>query len=111
MRVSIDSTEPVEQVIRVIEALYGVKLTVAATSGAAPAGPAVTGERRRGTRAAGNRATRTGGNGRVRSRKRVESISNAELRSWARENGHAVRERGRIPAAVSAAYYEAAGGN
>ena len=111
MRVSIDSTEPVEQVIRVIEALYGVKLTVATANGAAPAGPAAAGERRRGTRTTGNRATRTSGNGRVRSKKRVETVSNAELRSWARKNGHAVRDRGRIPAAVSAAYYEAVGGN
>ncbi|HEX2177874.1 MAG TPA: histone-like nucleoid-structuring protein Lsr2 [Nocardioidaceae bacterium] len=31
-------------------------------------------------------------------------VSTAELRSWARENGYAVAERGRIPAEIAAAY-------
>ena len=36
--------------------------------------------------------------------------SPAKVREWARANGHAVNERGRIPASVIAAYREAHGG-
>ena len=38
------------------------------------------------------------------------SESPAKVREWARENGHNVNERGRIPASVVAAYREAHGG-
>ena len=34
-------------------------------------------------------------------------VSTSELRAWARENGHAVSSRGRIPDTVRAAYDEA----
>ena len=57
---------------------------------------------------AGRRAGRTAGTGqRAGSRsRRSRSGPNpvAEIREWARKNGHAVNERGRIPAPVRAAY-------
>ena len=108
MKISIDSSEPLEQVVRVIGALYDVKLTVDSATEAAAASPAATGGRRRGTRSVSSKPARARGNGRTRARARGATVSNAELRSWARENGHAVSDRGRIPAAISAAYYEAA---
>jgi hypothetical protein len=55
--------------------------------------------RRRGGRAAG-------GSGRGR-RSRSANNRTAQMRAWARENGHQVHERGRIPADISAAYEKA----
>jgi Lsr2 len=36
--------------------------------------------------------------------KRELSVSSADVRAWARANGHAVKGTGRVPAAVLAAY-------
>ena len=48
-----------------------------------------------------------GSNGRSRSAKDRAKVSNAELRSWARANGQTLNDRGRVPAAVIAAYRQA----
>jgi hypothetical protein len=53
---------------------------------------------RRSTAANGRRAGRSGNGGRGR----AHDLS--AVRAWAKENGHSVAERGRIPAAVLAAY-------
>lgn len=52
-------------------------------------------------------ATRTGG--RKSSARRTSARRNnvAEIREWARANGHKINERGRVPAAVQAAYDKA----
>jgi hypothetical protein len=50
--------------------------------------------------ARGGRRSRTGG---TASQRKAESDL-AAIREWAKQNGHAVAERGRIPAAVLAAY-------
>ena len=42
-----------------------------------------------------------------RGRKRGGGNRTAEMRAWARENGHKVNERGRIPASVVAAWEKA----
>jgi hypothetical protein len=50
---------------------------------------------------------RTGGrsaSGRGRARARGRSGRTAEIRAWARDNGHKVNERGRVPADIVAAY-------
>ena len=50
---------------------------------------------------------RTGGrstSGRHRGRGRGRNSRTAEIRAWARENGHKVNERGRVPADIVAAY-------
>lgn len=50
---------------------------------------------------------RTGGrsaSGRQRGRGRGRNSRTAEIRAWARDNGHKVNERGRVPADIVAAY-------
>lgn len=106
MRVSIDSTEPLEDALRVVGALYGVTLTVAQNNEATTAPPATTTAGRGGRRPAGDKATQARGSRRGRSKRQAE-VSNAELRSWARENSYTVSDRGRVPATVTAAYHAA----
>jgi hypothetical protein len=50
----------------------------------------------RGTRASGGRSRGTGG--------RMDREQAGAIRDWARKNGHAVSDRGRIPASVVEAY-------
>jgi len=57
--------------------------------------------RRVGGRSSGGRATRGARRGRGGDNR------TAEIREWARKNGHKVNERGRIPAAVVEAYDKA----
>jgi hypothetical protein len=52
-------------------------------------------------------ARRTGGrstSGRARGRGRGRHNRTAEIRAWARDNGHKVNERGRVPGDIVAAY-------
>ena len=108
MKISIDSNEPLEDVLRVVGAVYHVTLSVAPAE--IGQDKAATSERSRGRSPRpghGRRASRNGSNGPSRSGKDRAKVSNAELRSWARENGQAVNVRGRVPAAVIAAYRQA----
>jgi hypothetical protein len=57
--------------------------------------------RRVGGRSSGGRSTRSARRGRGGDNR------TAEIREWARKNGHKVNERGRIPAAVVEAYDKA----
>lgn len=57
--------------------------------------------RRVGGRSAGRSA------GRGTSRRRGGDTRTAEIREWARANGHKVNERGRIPASIVEAYEQA----
>lgn len=105
MKISIDSNEPLEDVLRVIGATYGVTLTVEpaeATKDETPTSSRPRGRSRRTSQT--NTAVRTGSNSPGKSAKDLATVSNAELRSWARGNGHLVSDRGRVPAAVVAAY-------
>ena len=56
----------------------------------------------------GGRAATGSGRGRS-SRSRGANNRTAQIRAWARENGHKVNERGRIPADITAAYEKAHG--
>jgi hypothetical protein len=114
VKITIDSTEPLEDAIRVVGAVYGVTLTVAPENEAVtPAGgssqEAAKPARRTRSRqpAKSRRSSTTRANGRRRRTTAVAKVSNAQLREWARENGHTVSDRGRIPAAVVSAYREA----
>ena len=60
--------------------------------------------RRAGTRTGGS-ASR--GGARRSSRPATPGRDTGEIRSWARENGHVVNDRGRIPSAVIEAYEKA----
>lgn len=108
MRISIDSTEPLQDVLRVIGAAYGVTLAVAPEdAGTVP--PSVAAGSRAGSSRRG-RGRGTSGRpsaGRRRSTGTLAKVSSAELRSWARQNGYAVSDRGRVPAAVVAAHRKA----
>ena len=57
-------------------------------------------------------ARHTGGrstSGRGRGRGRSRNSRTAEIRAWARDNGHKVNERGRVPADIVAAYEKSRG--
>ncbi len=88
---TIDSSEPLEDALRVLSAVYQVTLTVGSSA-----------EPRRGATVA--RKPRGNARRRKRGRTQVEPVSNAELRSWAREQGYTVADRGRLPREVVQAY-------
>jgi hypothetical protein len=123
VRLTIDSTEPLDEVVKVLGAMYGVTLVVSdAETGTAPppvadvdtpppaaeektappSSPAAeetpTPRRKRPSRRRAPRAGRT-----------ARDVDNAEIRAWARENGYTVSDRGRVPATIVAAYREAPG--
>jgi len=112
LKVTIDSTEPLTDALRVIGALYDVNLAqVPATDDTTTARVA----RRRPTRpapakpsphipakAAKSSSARTTGPSRL-----GETVSSSDVRAWAAANGHAVSNRGTLPAAVKVAYAEA----
>jgi hypothetical protein len=52
----------------------------------------------------GGGGAKRGGGGRAAASSSASGASAKEVREWARENGHAVPERGRIPADVREAY-------
>jgi hypothetical protein len=108
LKISIESSEPLDDVLRVVGALYDVTLTATPVGAPADGSSATTA---RGPRSGRSRAaTAPSRNGRRRSRTRVTKVSNAELRAWARDNGHTVSDRGRIPASVAQAYRDAQAG-
>ncbi len=109
MKISFDSNDALQDVIRVVEAAYGVSLQVGDdTTSKAAARPTASRQRsargRKGGRPAGKSASPARRGGR-RAAKR--SASPAQIREWAREQGHTVSATGRIPSAVVAAYQEA----
>lgn len=107
MRISIDSTEPLEDVIRLIEAVYDVTLSVAPATRPAKTTRDTTPQPRGGRRAASGKTSRARSNGQGRPATQRAKISNQELRSWARANGYTVSDRGRIPTSVVTAYHQA----
>jgi nucleoid-associated protein Lsr2 len=107
MQITIDSTEPLDRVLDVVGALYGVSLQAAELPGSAAksngrsAAAAQPRKRRTGPPRKASTAARS-------SRRRARTAPDpAAVRSWAKENGHPVRDRGRVPAAVLAAYLAA----
>lgn len=120
MKLTLDSSEPLEDAIRVVGSLYGVTLTVSQVletdarsisseaTAASDSGPETRKSRRPSpkasrTAAAGARAGRSA----RKSRRDSNSNSNTDIRAWARENGFKVSDRGRVPAAVMTAYRDA----
>jgi hypothetical protein len=120
MQLTLDSSEPLEDAMRVVGALYAVTLAVSANESddrpvvdrdqvapertKKPVGRKQTANRAAGTGASARagviHTTRTGS-------PRPASSKNAEVRSWARESGLTISDRGRIPASVIAAYRDA----
>jgi hypothetical protein len=113
VKVTIDSSEPLEDALRVLGALYQVTVVVDSSgdTGASPApgaGGSVTATSRT-ARPGATAAARPKGAARRRKRGRARSepVSNADLRAWAREQGYAVADRGRLPGEILRAYQDA----
>jgi hypothetical protein len=107
LKVTIDSTEPLGDALRVIGALYKVSLNVVDDAGVVvpQAADVNVASSRRSSSARSRRrgqSTRAG-----RESRNVESVSVAEIRRWALENGHRVSIRGTLPASIKAAYADA----
>lgn len=90
MQITIDSAEPLDRVLPVISALYGVELSVPAAQ-PVEAAPARRTRSPRAKQAAVRRSKRT-------------EVKTSEVREWARSNGHQVSDRGRIAAELVEAY-------
>lgn len=130
LKLTLDSSEPLEDAMRVLGALYGVTLVVSNEDHDAnkPASRTATAPGRKSankptvakkamnrksasakkaqpsapsTKAAAARAEPKG------ARRTGGASSNAEVRSWARQNGFTVSDRGRLPATVVKAYRDA----
>lgn len=114
VKLTVDSSEPLEDAMRVLGALYGVTLIVSNADGETNA-PSKTNiaarsestatrnpgsAKKRTSRAASTRAKRSA----VRPAAGSPSPSNAEIRTWARQNGFTVSDRGRLPASVLTAF-------
>jgi hypothetical protein len=103
VKITIDSSEPLQDALRVIGALYDVDLSVSGgeEAGASPA-----------KRSATTTTSRSRAPSRPRSSTRPTTaaaksstpVSTLELRSWARQNGFTVSERGRVATKIIAAY-------
>lgn len=129
LKLTLDSSESLEDAMRVLGALYGVTLIVSpdehdATTSARKTAPKA--RRKSASKAAGSKKTVN----RAPSAKKVQpdvpsteavaarseqktarrsgaALSHADVRSWARENGFTVSDRGRLPASVVTAYRNA----
>ena len=116
LKVTLDSTDPLSDALRVVGAMYNVILVVDSTTSPQtdtmqPA-PRKASSRRTAKKAARNGRSRdakrsTSGRGARRSAGNGKAPAAPELRSWARRQGYQVGNRGRMPAAVLAAYREA----
>ena len=117
MKLTVDSSEPLEDAIRVVGALYGVTLVVA-RDGLEGSKPTQLGSRRPKQRSATTKPRgRAGVAAHAESRKAQTTTagsagsagapSSADIRSWARHTGLSVRGRGRVPASVLTAYQDA----
>jgi hypothetical protein len=119
MKLTLDSAEPLDVALRVVGALYGVRLAVNTDDaperdGADQPAPAtVTAGDAAGRRASTSRGRRQAGKGgratsRRRNTRRADPSGNtAEIRAWARRTGLTVSDRGRISGTVLAAYRNA----
>jgi len=118
VQLTIDSTEPLQQVLAVVGALYGVEVTVASdaavtgnvgadTDARSAEGPgAVAADNTTPRRAPRTRKGTSSAPTRGRGRRGDSAVAAgpSAVRAWAREHGHQVSDRGRIPAVVVSAF-------
>jgi hypothetical protein len=110
MQVTIDSRDPLDKALRLVGSLFGVSLTVESGVEAAPVADTSTGRRERKRaepqRGRGGRGGRGGAAATPRPRKTAVSTTPdlAAVRTWAREQGLQVSDRGRVSNAVLEAY-------
>jgi hypothetical protein len=93
MQVTIDSTEPLDRVLPVINALYGVSLSLPGAAEPAATKPA---------QARSSRTART--QQRSSRRNKHAEVTASAVREWARITGHHVSSRGRVASEVVEAY-------
>ncbi len=116
MKVTIDSSEPLDDALRVLGAVYNVQLAVTgpvlattdtalprATKAAAATKKPVAGASRRTTRGRHTKNTAPPSSKAPSSK----APSSKELRAWAKANGHHVSGRGRVPSTLMDAYRSA----
>ncbi len=104
MHVTIDSRDPLDQALRVVGALFGVSLTVEhnAEVVVAASGSRNGRQRKSGVRPAkAVKSTRRPG-----SRAVAPQADQSVVRTWAREQGLQVSDRGRVPNAILEAYQQ-----
>lgn len=116
MKVTIDSAEPLADVIRVIGALYNVTLAevegtahdIEPAGGSSPARQPATPSRRPSRRTSTSTATRGKAPSKTtRAARNGATVSPADIRKWAKANGLEVSSRGTLPAPIRSAYQEA----
>jgi hypothetical protein len=115
LKVTIDSTEPLADALRVIGALYNVTLSASTNHTGANNQPQTAPSPRRGAAAANRKRTQPATENKPTRRRperatskrtsaQASSVSTSEIRSWAKANGHAVNSRGTLPASIRSAY-------
>ena len=123
MKITLDSTEPLEDALRVLGAMYGVQLVVAGDQKATrpvehsvsktTSSPNGQNRKRSGSKRSRTAAAKAGASSGRSKRRSVSGAgdrpTNAEVRAWARDNGLTVRDRGRVAGSVMAAYLSANG--
>jgi hypothetical protein len=107
VRLTIDSNDNLDQVLKAVGALFGVQVTA---DGEPTATPETNAPARR--RGGAKKAAAPRGRGRARATgtraaSRTSRPDSGAVRAWARSNGFDVSDRGRIPSAVISAYQEA----
>lgn len=111
MQLTIDSAQPLDDVLRVVGAMYNVNLTVDG-AGSHTDGDRSSARRRRAdaTKPRARRSkssqkpTATGGRRRRGGRR---SASTADIRQWAVDRGYDIASKGRVPATIVDAYRSA----
>jgi hypothetical protein len=101
VQVTIDSNDSLEHALRVVGSLYGVELTVAAAAENVSEETAPEPRRPARKSPAGARAKRRS---RRPSEDEVPAADLAAVRTWARDNGFQVSDRGRVSNAILEAY-------
>jgi Lsr2 len=101
VKVTIDSSEPLSDALRVLGAMYDATVVVAEDGMSAPTPPAKGGLSPASPKARVGRARKN------LAAQPATSVNNVEVRSWALENGITVSNRGRLPARVVAAFRDA----
>ena len=106
MKLTVDSSEPLEDAMRVLGALYGVTLVVSSeVPDARRPAQNSTGKRRKRSTATKPRTGAPAAD--ADAGELAGSPSNAEVRAWARQSGVSTRDRGRVPASVLKEYRNA----
>lgn len=106
VKLTVDSSEPLEDALRVLGALYGVTLVVSSEVPGARR-PARHGTVKGRKRSAGARRRPGAAAVDAGAGESAGSASSAEVRAWARRTGLSVSDRGRVPASVLKEYRDA----